>query len=131
MMLCVNCRKRSNEVLFDNIVAIRKANKVERPIFCDFVQGNIPRGRYAAVFLVDYVYSRVCLRILFKNFPRIIRRAIVYGKNGEILVSLREKGVKALSEVSGSVVHREDNGYFCSSLLFRKWLGGGYILKHI
>ena len=73
--------------------------------------------------------SRVFLRILLKNFSGIIRGAVVYGKNGEILVSLSEEGVKAFSEVAGGVVYGEDNGYFCSSLLIKKWLvcvcGGG------
>lgn len=68
--------------------------------------------------------SLVLCGIFIKNLTRSIGGAVVYSENDEILVALGEDGVETFSEVAGGVVYGEDNGYFCSSLLVKKWLGG-------
>ena len=75
--------------------------------------------------------SLVLCGIFIKNLTRSIGGAVVYSKNDEILVALGEDGVETFPEVACRVVYREDNGYFCSSMLLRKWLGGGNILIYI
>ena len=76
--------------------------------------------------------SLVLCGIFIKNLTRSIGGAVVYSKNDEILVALGEDGVETFPEIACRVVYREDNGYFCSSLLIKKVVGlGSAVLMRI
>ena len=75
-------------------------------------------------FLSDHDKSRIFHSILIKDCARLIGRAVVNCKDGEVGICLRQNRIKAFAEIQGDVVDRDDDCYFWL-VINVGWWGGG------
>ena len=74
----------------------------------------------------DHDKSRIFHSILIKDCARLIGGAVVNSKDGEVVIGLRQKRIKAFAQIRSDVVTGTTIATFGVSVTDR----GGNILKH-
>ena len=101
-----------NEMGQSDIVAIDEANGIDRLIFFNCGERQVPCGRDAAVFLVYENEAMIILDEFFEYFFGIVSGSIIDQKNGKVAIALILNGQQAFTKVFFRVVYRHNNSYF-------------------